>query len=500
MKSRTILLLAALIICTLCMLSPDCAADAIESYKAGNRSLISFSLDNPYLPLLALMGVVLAIASFYFPRFGLLVMLLFMLLATDMPVGKSEGMERAVTIRIEDIVLLLVSGGWLLNRARTRSLGIVKFVPLYTPILAMSGVIILSTILGYFQDTVSINRGFFFAMKRLEYFWIFFMALNLMETSREALNALRILLFASVIITLIGTAQFFFFPVSELSQGGATATAGFGRANTMGDFLLMMVGIASGMIIYAETKRSYLLNILLCIGFSVALIMTKSRGAYVSIPPMIAMIFLLSRDTRIIRIIIGGIVFVGLYMLLVNLDFGATSQLLAKHDMEISQQFTQIGDVATQGEKVDPSLHSRILAWKESVDQIISYPVLGSGSKKMGYADNQYVQELLESGIIGFCVFMYMNLCIFVYLFNIYRQTGRPILRALCLGFMGGHTGMMVHGITMTNFYTIFNMEVFWFLLAIICLLRYNEQREYISEKETDGTNNNSPRTVSPAP
>jgi O-antigen ligase len=276
--------------------------------------------------------------------------------------------------------------------------------------------------------------------------------------------------------------QFFLFPVSELTSGGATATAGFGRANTMGDFLLMMVGIMVGLVSYAKNSKQYLIYSMMLIFFALSLIMTKSRGAYISVPPVLFVIFAASKNKKAIMFLLIAAIFAGLYFFIINLGGKNVSLLMNKHHEEISEQFTQIGDVMAEGVEVDPSLNSRVKSWEASIEQIIDYPIFGQGcgAKRLGYSDNQYVRELLETGVIGFLVFLYMNLSIFLFMYSIFRKTLDPFLRSLALGFMGGQTGMMVHGVTMSNFYTIFNMEIFWFILAIICLLWYNENKRAV--------------------
>ena len=69
-------------------------ADTYEGY----RNFLNISPNNPYLPLLCLAGVMLAIATFFKPRLGLVVILFFIMMSTDMPVGRSAGLGRTITI------------------------------------------------------------------------------------------------------------------------------------------------------------------------------------------------------------------------------------------------------------------------------------------------------------------------------------------------------------------------------------------------------------------
>ncbi len=139
------------------------AQDAVEQA----RNFLSFSPENPYFPVVLLLGVSLAMLSFFKPRAGLVVMLFFMLISTDMQISDGTAQtgfdQRSTTIRLEDIVLLIVTGGWLLNRAKTRSLSLFKDVPVNMPILFMSLAIVVSTILGYLQGTLQPTRGGFFS-------------------------------------------------------------------------------------------------------------------------------------------------------------------------------------------------------------------------------------------------------------------------------------------------------------------------------------------------
>ncbi len=466
------------------LLLPFCAyAEVYEEF----RNFLSIKDESQYRPVFVVAGALLAAATFFKPRFGLVVMLLFIMISTDMPIGRNATVGRSITIRVEDIILLLVSAGWLLNKARTHTLSLVKRCPLYLPVFAMALVIVIATLVGYLQGTVPAMKGFFFAMKRLEYFWIFFMTFNILETDKEAQVSTQILFVVSGIIAIFGIGQYYLFPVSALTGGGATALTGFGRANTFGDFLLILIGLASGFLICLRSARwTPVFNGLLAL-FLFALLMTKSRGAYVSVPPLILVISAVSRSRKFLYLLASFVVLIVCYFLVASILSGDALMLLKMHNNDISEQFTQIADVATEGAQVDPSLRSRVDSWRGSIDDILKYPFFGQGcgSKNLGYSDNQYFTEVLDTGVIGLSTFLYMNFMIFVFMWRYYLIATDLYPRAMTLGFMGGHAGMMVHGVTMSNFYTIFNMEVFWFVVALICVFFHNEckRREETAEE-----------------
>ncbi len=466
-------------------LSADVSAERI-------RNFISISPENPYFPFVLLFGFILLLATFYKPKFGLIVMLFFIMVSTDMPVEKTQSSAgRSATIRFEDIILMLVSGGWLLNRAKTRTLGVIKNVPVYKGIMIMSFAMLLASLIGYLQGTVKLNNGILFTIKRLEYFWIFFMTLNIMDSYKEVRIAVKTLICVSVAVAAIGVVQFFLFPVSELVGGGATATAGFGRANTLADFFLIAVGLTMGLFIYLKDARSSFYCLIAFSIFLFAIIMTKSRGAYVSLPPIFFIAYLFSKSKKILLMFFFFLLLGGMYYATTLIDDYRAEILVEKHQNDIKNQFTSIGNVVTEGAESDSSFYARYTAWKDITPEIMAYPFFGHGvgSMTLGFLDNQYVHELYDTGIVGLFSLLYMNLVIFFTVLRFFRRTKDDLSRGLSLGFMAAQIGMLVHGITLTNFYTILNMEAFWFILALIMILYYNENTKDLKEGSEPITN-----------
>ena len=456
------------------------------------RNFLQVSPDNPFFPVLLLIGFIIALTAFLFPKVGLFVMLFFFLISTDMQVSNGvHSTGRAVSIRIEDIVLLLVSGGWMINRAKTRSLSSFRNVPVNKPIIAMALMIVLATIFGFLKGSVPFARGVLFTLKRLEYFWLFFMTLNIMETDKEVKTATTVLIWLSAFVAVVGVAMYVMMPVSALTGGGTTATSGFGRANTLADFFLIVGGVFVGMLIYSDTRKRMLFYLAICVLCAIVIIMTKSRGAYVSVPPLILTIVLASRSRKTVMTIAVAAILIVMYQIVIfaidsapksNLSAGA-AMLTQKHTGDIENQLESIKDVTLKGPEADSSFYARYSAWVNNIDEIFSHPILGHGvgSVPLSYFDCQHVREMYETGLLGFAVFLYMNLSIFIAVLNLFRATDDPFTKGMTCGFMGGQVGMLVHGVSIANFYTIMNMEVFWFVIAMIMVLYHNHQTRHKS-------------------
>jgi hypothetical protein len=410
------------------------------------------------------------------------------MLSTDMQLTDSvhSSTGRSASIRIEDIILILVSGGWLINRAKTRTLSQFRSVPINKPIIAMALMIIAATIFGLIQDTLPLTRGVLFTLKRLEYFWLFFMTLNIMQSDKEVKIATTALIYLSALVAFIGVYMFVMLPTSALTGGGTTATSGFGRANTLADFFLIVGGVFVGMLIYSDTRQKILFYLSITILCIMVIVMTKSRGAYVSVPPLIATIILISKSKKtLLTVGIISIIFLAHKLLQFSLQDSSdslgnsTSMLAQKHTGDIENQFESIKDVAMEGPEIDSSLNARYSGWVNNIDEIFTNPILGHGvgSVPLSYFDCQHVREMYETGLLGFAIFLYMNLNIFLCVLALFNATDDLFTKGMTCGFMGGHVGMMVHGVSIANFYTIMNMEVFWFVVAMIMVLFHNHQQ-----------------------
>ncbi len=468
----------ALFIACVLVSSTLCGAEPEEA----TRNFLAISTGNPFLPVIALVATIVGVATFLRPSIGLIVMLFFMLISTDMQLERTSG-DRAVSVRMEDIILIVVTVGWLLNRAKTRTLSMFRSVPVNKPVLAMAAVIIVASSLGYLRGTLPPKRGILFTMKRLEYFWLFFMTLNIIQSNNQVKLAFKILLWLTVFVAAVGAVQFYLYPLSGLTKGGATATTGFGRANTLADFYLIVVGIYLGLLIYAKGKKENATYLLVTTLSAIAIIMTKSRGAYVSVPPLLATLVLVSRSKKTLRyvLIASGVVAVYVFFT-VAIEYASpdtaagAKQLGQKHTGDIENQFESIKDVATLGPEADSSFNARYSGWINNKDEIAKYPILGHGvgSVPLATFDCQHVREMYETGLFGFFVFLYMNISIFVAMLNFFFHTTDRFEKGVLCGFMGAHVAVMVHGVSIANFYTIMNMEVFWFVIGLIMVMCHN--------------------------
>jgi hypothetical protein len=85
-----------------------------------------------------------------------------------------------------------------------------------------------------------------------------------------------------------------------------------------------------------------------------------------------------------------------------------------------------------------------------------------------------------------------MNLVIFLTVVRLFYLTSDPFIKGISCGFLGGHVGMLVHGWSIANFYTIMNMEIFWFIIAVMMIMYHN----HYSTEEHAGTEKQQPELL----
>src|SRR5439155_20591306 len=91
-----------------------------------------------------------------------------------------------VVIRTEDIVLIVVALTWLAKTAVNKELGLARKTPLNRPILWYMAVTTIATLVGYGTGTVHGLGGFFYVLKYMEYFVVYYMVANNLSDRSQA--------------------------------------------------------------------------------------------------------------------------------------------------------------------------------------------------------------------------------------------------------------------------------------------------------------------------
>ncbi len=408
-------------------------------------------------------------------EFGLYLVIFSMLLSPEIGSGGGGLVEgRGIVIRSEDILLLVVAFSWLAKTAVNKELGLALKTPLNPPILAYVAVHVIATLIGYATGTVGGLGGFFYVLKYVEYFVVYYMVVNNLTDRPQAWRLVTAAFLTAVIVSLIGAAQI---------PSGQRVSAPFegkeGEPNTFGGYLLFMMAIAGG--IALETAglrtRAVCLGMIALMGLPFAY--TLSRASFLGVPFVVATLGLLSTRRRLV----GGallLLIVGSPLVVTLLPKPVVDRILYTFEPEAGQATVKLGRVA-----FDPSTSARLISVQQAFEGWIKRPIFGYGVTGFGFMDAQYARTLVETGIVGLAAFFWLVWRAFRSGIASLRALPDPEERGLALGFVAGLIGLLVHAIGANTFIIVRVMEPFWFFAAVVMALPTLAAREATAPRRT---------------
>ncbi|MBI4456236.1 MAG: O-antigen ligase family protein [Acidobacteria bacterium] len=407
-------------------------------------------------------GLVAAVVAFLRTEFAIYLLIVAMLLSPEVAVAQMAGGERSakgVTLRFDDILLVIVGSAWFIKTALVKELNLLVDTPLNKPVFLYGISCIGSTLLGMAAGRVSPVTGSLFTLKYVEYFIIFWMVINATYDERQIRRYLAMLFGVALVVSVVAVLQV---------PSGLRVTAPFqgthGEPNTLGGYLLFILALLGGIIVTAKKHRLFLLGF-----FGVLLVpfvYTMSRASYVAFIPMLYTLFYVTRRRMLIVALTVALLFAVMVPSVVLPSVVVT---------RIASTFTRpyIKAPTVFGRKVDISTTSRIQSFFNAVEAFQQKPIFGWGVTGYGFIDSQYLRTLVETGLVGICVFVFLVYRIFQTGWNALHafRDREPLYYGLSGGFIAGTVGLLVHGIGTNTFILIRVMEPFWLVCALIFLL-----------------------------
>ncbi len=420
--------------------------------------IIFLSVSKAHLPILPLILVLLPIVfitTFINTDVALIVLIFSMLLSPELTVA--EVPQRAVVIRIDDILLIVVFFSWLAKMAINKQLGLLRHTVLNLPIAIYILVCVLSTAIGVITGHVHPIKSSFYILKYIEYFMLFFMTTNNIRNRRQIRTFIVILL-----ITCILTCIYAIATAGIMGRATAPFEGSKGEPNTLGGYLILLFAISAGFFLYAPSRiwRLYC-GALVCLIFF-TLLQTLSRGSYLAFIPMYLTLIMLTKRKKILLI---GILLLGVLILPAVVPTKVTER--------ITKTFVPGRVYKPLGKQIplDEAAAARIETWGWVINKWMRRPFLGYGVSGLGIIDSQYPRVLAETGIIGLWIFIWLLFTIFKTGLYTYKVIQDDWGHGLALGFLSGFIGLTVHCFTAGTFIIVRIMEPLWFLTAIIVML-----------------------------
>lgn len=421
---------------------------------------------NEVLALYVIAGVGLFVFAYLNTSFGLSVLILSMLLSPEFNIGAAGGIgqmaQRNVVIRIDDVVLGLITLSWMARMAVNKDLGLFIRTPLNRPMYIYIALSLISTLIGIFTGTVRPMIGLLYIVKYFQYFLIFLMAATHIQDLKQADRYLRLILFTALAVSVYAIIQI---------PSGVRVSAPFegvaGEANTLGGYLVLIICIVIGLITGARNPRMGLLYFLLLGVLGLPFVYTLSRSSWIAIVPAMFAFLYYSPLRRYIM--------VALIALAIVLPLITPQEVYQRINDTFSHQNLLRTDVVELGNTaLDPSTSARLLSWVSTLKQYAQKPVFGWGVTGAGFKDAQYFRVLVETGLVGFIAFLYLIISVQRLAVKSLKEISpakEPRYHGIVVGYIAGFWGLLIHGIGANTFIIVRIMEPFWFLTAIVWLL-----------------------------
>lgn len=390
---------------------------------------------------------------------ALIILIFSMLLSPELTILQVP--DRTVVVRIDDLLLIVVFLSWFAKTAIYKELGVLKYTPLNKFIIAYILVCIFSTSLGVLFNQIKPMRSFFYILKYLEYYLLFFLFSNNIRDKRQINLFLTIFLITGAIVSLYAARQ-----IGSLQRVSAPFEGAHPEPNTLGGYFLLLFSICLSFFLYSPSAKWKILSGILVILIIPPFIFTLSRTSYVAVIIVYLTIVFISKRKVAFSIIALILVIVITTVLLPTAQV-AISQRIKKTFIPTSGSYKPFGKALP----LEESAAARIESWTWVIGEWLKSPFFGYGVTGVGIVDSQYPLVLGETGIIGLLIFLGLLRKIYKLAKNSFKNLTDDWAKALSLGFLGGYVGLLIHGFAANTFIIVRIMEPFWFLTAIIVML-----------------------------
>ena len=432
-------------------------------------SIAGFAVSQfpPWHVFLGILGLLIFICSFVNVEFGLYLLIFSMLLSPEFVVGATGGgsLGRGVTLRFDDFLLIIIAAGWFARNAIYKELGLFLKTPLNKPMFFYLLACVIATGWGIMAGRVDPKTGLFFVLKYFEYFIVFFMTVNHVRDKDQVNRFVFCLLLTCFIVSIIGLVQI---------PGGGRVSAPFegetGEPNTFGGYLVFMMAIALGILLYSEKTKIKELAVVLISVMIPPFLFTQSRASYVAILPMLVAISLFSRKRGVLIACLILFVVVSPF-LLPNV---VKDRILYTFTQPVHQAQAQL---YLGGFWIDASTSARLFSLKKAVIDWTRSPLLGYGVTGHHFIDSQYPRVLVETGALGLMTFLFLIYAVFRMAFFSLRKAATSLERGLCVGYIAGVIGLLFHALAANTFIIVRIMEPFWFFTGIVCVIGLWEKK-----------------------
>jgi len=416
--------------------------------------------------------LVVGTLAFFRPKLSLALLIFSMLLSPEIGLG-GVGQGRDIVVRYDDLLLLVIFLSWFARTALFKDKPFITSTPVQTPVLLYTALCAVSTVLGVIRGDIDAKTSFFYVMKYVEYFLLYFMTVNIVESEEEIKKYLRYGLVVAVLVTLY--AYYYYYSGSgpeiratapfEVPLGGDIRES---EPASLGGYYLVVFGILLAMLTEAS-GYVFLLALCLLLFMFPAFLFTFSRASYIGFTAMLPALFFFSRRRRLLMLAL-----LSAGMISIALIPSISHKVMDRITMTYQGVYaTQTVATTAGGEiKLEESAAARVRSLNRVFfEKLPKRPILGWGVTGVGLGDTQYALVLGEVGIAGAIFFVWMLFRLFYIARVVFNSYTSLIVRTLSLGFMISLVGLLLQAVGVNTFIIVRIMEPFWFIAALLSVL-----------------------------
>ena len=405
---------------------------------------------------------ILLIISIIDPRIIVYLIVFAMLLSPELQTGGSA--LRPISYRAEDFLIPLALISVLAHRAINPTYKL-RFEPLFKPIVFFIFTIVASTELAISDQLVNTGMARLYVLKNIEYFMIYFLALNTLRTKDDTDRMLLALFVTAIIIFAITTSQ-----IGTTDRLGAPFEGEKPEPNTLGGYLIFIIALHAGVLLRYPSNRMRLLSAASIGALIIPLLFTLSRSSYIAMVGVGFMLCVLERRAAIGALI--SLIFITTILLAPDIVWDRVSSTAALVEGPFEKQLVLEGSAA-----------SKLNSWVWFKIGLSTRPVWGWGMTGAGLIDSQFPRVFAEGGIIGLFSFFILILSVALLCKNGIRSKDHKT-KSLAVGFAAGFVGLLTHSLGANTFLIVRIMEPFWFVAGLLAFRLWMEKEEQNKEPE----------------
>jgi O-antigen ligase len=409
---------------------------------------------------------------------GVFFLVVAMLLSPEIDAGKVGLGNRALNVRYNDGLIVVVFVGVLVKTAFEGREHFWLPNPVNPGIALYYGVCLLSTMFAYRASIPLFDKqeALFTMLKMAEFYMIFVLVGNAIRSVRHMRQQLTVFFITAAIVAIYGLYTRF---MSGMERVSAPFEQGGTEPNTLGGYLVMVMCLAAAL--YTQAPRG----------------MARILCGVMVVVPFCTFLFTLSRASYIAFIV--GLIALGIIARRPAIIVAVTAVLIASpfimpDDVKDRVNYTfQRGDGKDvsiagyeTGLQVDKSTHERIYVWQKVWYNMHVWPWFGGGVSWDRVLDSMYARVLIETGIVGFIAFVFLQLRLLKTIREAYLWNSEWTSRGIAMGMFATTIALIVHSLGTISFLIVRMMEPYWFLVALAVISRQLAIAEYIRSRRAE--------------